>query len=82
MAKAEALHWTSLEFSKDSPVPLRVSGQVVEAPRPSYPSSKPKRVDWDKLEAQVKKEEKEEKLDGDAALNKFFQDIYKDADED
>lgn len=23
---------------------------------PSYPSSKPKRVDWDKLEAQVKKE--------------------------
>ena len=76
-------------------------------------------VDWDKLEAQVKKEvclqsrccyfgfhycltsyenlrkfiwgstlwwfefqEKEEKLDGDAALNKFFRDIYKDADED
>lgn len=27
-------------------------------------------------------QEKEEKLDGDAALNKFFQDIYKDADED
>nr|GEZ01254.1 hypothetical protein [Tanacetum cinerariifolium] len=27
--------------------------------------------DWDKLEAQVKKEEKDEKLDGDAALNKF-----------
>jgi hypothetical protein len=27
-------------------------------------------------------QEKEEKLDGDAALNKFFRDIYKDADED
>ncbi|RWW45161.1 hypothetical protein BHE74_00049027, partial [Ensete ventricosum] len=25
---------------------------------------------------------KDEKLDGDAALNKFFQDIYRDADED
>lgn len=27
-------------------------------------------------------QEKEEKLDGDAALNKLFRDIYKDADED
>lgn len=27
-------------------------------------------------------QEKEEKLDGDAALNKFFRDIYHDADED
>lgn len=27
-------------------------------------------------------QEKDEKLDGDAALNKFFRDIYKDADED
>lgn len=27
-------------------------------------------------------QEKEEKLDGDAALNKFFQEIYADADED
>ncbi|EYU19596.1 hypothetical protein MIMGU_mgv11b019196mg, partial [Erythranthe guttata] len=26
--------------------------------------------------------EKDEKLDGDAALNKFFKDIYGDADED
>ncbi|MTV29212.1 hypothetical protein FTX61_28170 [Nitriliruptoraceae bacterium ZYF776] len=41
-----------------------------------------KTKDWDKLEAQVKKEEKDEKLDGDAALNKFFRDIYSDADEE
>jgi suppressor of G2 allele of SKP1 len=27
-------------------------------------------------------QEKEEKLEGDAALNKFFRDIYSDADED
>ncbi|KAI3419587.1 uncharacterized protein J3R85_013095 [Psidium guajava] len=83
LAKAEPLNWTSLEFSKDSTIPKTIT--VVSgtgSQRPSYPTSKPKRVDWDKLEAQVKKEEKEEKLDGDAALNKFFQDIYKDADED
>ena len=29
---------------------------VIGASRPTYPSSKPKRVDWDKLEAEVKKE--------------------------
>lgn len=80
------------------------------ARKPSYPSSKSK-TDWDKLEAEVKKEvphdgllplnplrflnpeshlpsspyilqEKEEKLDGDAALNKLFRDIFRDADDD
>ncbi|KAL7229857.1 hypothetical protein ACSBR2_008416 [Camellia fascicularis] len=71
LAKAEAIQWASLAFSKES-----------TTLKPIYPSSKPRRVDWDKLEAQVKKEEKEEKLDGEAALNKFFRDIYKDADED
>uniref|UniRef100_A0A1D1ZE83 Protein SGT1 B n=1 Tax=Anthurium amnicola TaxID=1678845 RepID=A0A1D1ZE83_9ARAE len=49
--------------------------------KPMYPSSK-SRTDWDKLEAHVKKEEKEEKLEGDAALNKLFRDIYRDADPD
>ncbi|CAL5364434.1 unnamed protein product [Camellia sinensis] len=81
LAKAEAIQWASLEFSKESTIPQRISVSS-GTQRPAYPSSKPRRVDWDKLEAQVKKEEKEEKLDGDAALNKFFRDIYQDADED
>lgn len=34
------------------------------------------------LDVFFKFQEKEEKLDGDAALNKFFGDIYKNADED
>ncbi|KAK4489597.1 hypothetical protein RD792_005409 [Penstemon davidsonii] len=81
LAKADATHWTSLEFSKDAVVSQKANVSSANS-KPTYPSSKPKRVDWDKLEAQVKKEEKEEKLDGDAALNKFFRDIYKDANED
>ncbi|KAL9268160.1 SGT1 homolog B-like protein [Drosera capensis] len=81
LAKAELIHWTSLEFVKENIVPQRINLPSA-AHKPAYPSSKPKAVDWDKLEAQVKKEEKDEKLDGDAALNKFFQDIYRDADED
>lgn len=81
LAKAQAIQWTSLEYTKDVAVPYKINVSTA-AQRPSYPSSKQRGVDWDKLEAEVKKEEKEEKLDGDAALNKFFQDIYRDADED
>ncbi|KAH0922578.1 hypothetical protein HID58_022596, partial [Brassica napus] len=44
--------------------------------RPTYPSSK-KVKDYDKLEA-----EKDDKLEGDAALNKFFREIYLNSDED
>ncbi|XP_008795025.2 protein SGT1 homolog [Phoenix dactylifera] len=82
LSKAEPITWTSLEFSDKRTVPQRINtSSVPMSKRPSYPSSKAK-IDWDKLEALVKKEEKEEKLDGDAGLNKVFQDMYRDADED
>ncbi|KAJ4954591.1 hypothetical protein NE237_011374 [Protea cynaroides] len=83
LVKAEAINWTSLEYTGEKTI-----SQKINAPsgtgtgRPSYPSSRTKVVDWDKIEAEVKKEEKEEKLEGDAALNKLFRDIYQDADED
>ncbi|KAJ0099719.1 hypothetical protein Patl1_20240 [Pistacia atlantica] len=70
-----------LLISLSTSIILATDFAVTGTQRPTYPSSKPTK-DWDKLEAQVKKEEKDEKLDGDAALNKFFQDIYADADED
>ncbi|XP_073297760.1 protein SGT1 homolog isoform X2 [Primulina huaijiensis] len=82
LAKAEAINWSSLEFSKNVAVVQKEIATSSGYQKPTYPSSKPKGVDWDKLEAQVKEEEKDEKLDGDAALNKFFRDIYKGADED
>ncbi|XP_019086103.1 PREDICTED: protein SGT1 homolog A isoform X2 [Camelina sativa] len=81
LAKADIITWPSLEHGK-GPVVLpkpNVSSEVSQ--RPAYPSSK-KVKDWDKLEAEVKKQEKDEKLEGDAALNKFFRDIYSNADED
>ena len=49
--------------------------------RPAYPSSK-KVKDWDKLEAEVKKQENDEKLEGDAALDKSLREMYSNADED
>jgi hypothetical protein len=39
-------------------------------------------VDWDKLEHELKAEEKGEKLEGEQALQKMFRDIYANADED
>ncbi|PSR91471.1 Protein SGT1 B like [Actinidia chinensis var. chinensis] len=81
LVKADAINWPSLEYNQEVAVPQRVNVSL-GSQRPTYPSSKPRTQDWDKLEAQVKKEEKEEKLDGDAALNKLFGDIYKNADED
>nr|KJB18798.1 hypothetical protein B456_003G069500 [Gossypium raimondii] len=77
LAKAEPIHWTSLEFSREVAVPQRVNVSSVSANQsPVYPSSKLKRVGWDKIEAQVKKEV------GWCSLNKFSRDIYQDADED
>ncbi|RCV26258.1 hypothetical protein SETIT_5G231100v2 [Setaria italica] len=69
LAKAEQVTWTTLDYSgRPKALPQKISTPAETAPRPSYPSSKSKK-DWDKLEAEVKKEEKDEKFDGDAALN-------------
>lgn len=82
LVKAESINWPSLEYSKETAVAPKVNVSSVGSQKPTYPSSMPKKMDWDKLEAQVKEEEKEEKLDGDAAVNRLFQDIYLSADED
>ncbi|CAO2204741.1 unnamed protein product [Urochloa humidicola] len=86
LAKAEpGAAWPSLEFTGKprlaAAAAAAAGGSGGGARRPSYPSSKG-RKDWDKIEAEVKKAEKEEKLDGDAAANRFFQDIFSNADED
>ncbi|KAK9672583.1 hypothetical protein RND81_12G110000 [Saponaria officinalis] len=81
LVKAEVTQWTSLEYNKDVTVAQKINVSTPVQRLPSYPSSK-HNIDWDRLEAQVKKEEKDEKLEGDAALNKFFRDIYSSADED
>lgn len=92
MRKCECLHWTSLESESNAPklkLPKDVSAP--SGPGPSgeqesvvhkYPSSSHYTRDWDKLAEDVKKEEKEEKPEGDAALNKLFQQIYTDGNDE
>ena len=43
-----------------------------------YPSSNQHPRDWDKVVANINEDEKNEKLEGDAALNQLFQQIYSD----
>ena len=47
-----------------------------------YPSSSHYTRNWDKIVTDIKKEEENEKPEGDAALNKLFQQIYSGANED
>lgn len=83
MRKCEMLHWDSLECKDEAPkqkLPKDVpspAGKTAEAVH-KYPSSSHHTRDWDKLVAEVKQDEKDEKPEGDAALNKLFQQIYLD----
>lgn len=77
LKKVDCIRWVALEGDATAPVPKAVPGATSsDAKVPSYPTSSSKKHDWDKIEAQLKAEEEDEKLEGDAALNKLFQKIY------
>ncbi|GFN75632.1 sgt1, suppressor of g2 allele of skp1 [Plakobranchus ocellatus] len=80
LKKSEGVQWKKLEGDPEEEaeiLPTAAAPNVQEPP--SYPSSSHYTRDWDKLAAEVTEEEKNEKLEGDAALNQFFQKIYADA---
>lgn len=88
MRKVDLLQWTSLE-GKENTKNLKILSNVIapeDQSKPNaihkYPTSSHYSRDWDKLVADVKKEEKEEKPEGDAALNSLFQQIYADGSEE
>ncbi|XP_062982048.1 protein SGT1 homolog isoform X2 [Elgaria multicarinata webbii] len=76
MKKPEAVRWEKLEGNEDSPN-LKQFTPVSDSML-LYPSSSHYTRNWDKLVGEIKEEEKNEKLEGDAALNKLFQQIYSD----
>ncbi|CAG9465489.1 unnamed protein product [Pedinophyceae sp. YPF-701] len=73
LAKADGSQWTDLQQggsgAQDDGIPLPWA-------------SKRRPGDWSKLESEIAAEEKDEQLEGDAALMKLFKNIYKDADDD
>lgn len=80
LKKREGVQWKKLEGEDTEILPVAAAPSATDAP--SYPSSSHYTRNWDKLAAEVTEEEKNEKLEGDAALNQFFQKIYADASDD
>ncbi|NXS20336.1 SGT1 protein, partial [Mystacornis crossleyi] len=74
MKKPEAVRWEKLEGQGESPKLKQFTPDTQHI----YPSSSHYTRNWDKLVVEIKEEEKNEKLEGDAALNKLFQQIYSD----
>lgn len=79
LKKNEGIQWAKLEGSSEEEVLVAPTANAPVDAKMAYPSSSHYAKDWDKIEAEVKEEEKNENLEGDAGLNSFFQKLYKDA---
>lgn len=85
LQKADAQRWTTLErsastaSSKPKACGRRACARAAApAPLTDDGGARPRQHDWDKLASEVAREEASEKLEGDAALQKLFQQIYRD----
>lgn len=85
LKKASNAHWQSLDAAGVhkgvSAMPFSTAAATTSSPpKPQYPSSSRRKVDWDEVDHQIKEELKDDP-DGDP-LQGLFQQIYAGADED
>ncbi|XP_053186382.1 protein SGT1 homolog isoform X1 [Scomber japonicus] len=71
MKKTDAIRWEKLEGEGQE-------SNIKHFNPTLYPTSSLHSCKWDKVVEDISEEEKNEKLEGDAALNKLFQQIYRD----
>ncbi|XP_018532953.1 protein SGT1 homolog isoform X1 [Lates calcarifer] len=71
MKKTDAIRWEKLEGEGQE-------SNIKHFNPHQYPSSSHYTCKWDKMVVDISEEEKNENLEGDAALNKLFQQIYSD----
>lgn len=72
LKKCEPIQWKKLNITSSE----LASRLKIQEKKPEYPTSSKKPKNWDKIAADIAAEEKDEKLEGDAALNKLFRDVY------
>ena len=87
MKKAEGIRWSSLETDNESHLASTTAANSKTDAKEDkvsrvYPTSASTPRDWDRLEKEVTEEEKQENMEGDGALNKLFQQIYSDGNEE
>jgi len=77
LAKDSQSKWLSLERNEASQL-NKISWDSAQGNKPEYPTSSKIKKNWDLIAKGIE----EDKLEGDAALNKVFQDIYGKGNED
>ncbi|ENN71648.1 protein SGT1 homolog [Dendroctonus ponderosae] len=76
LKKTECIRWEKLEGKPAENVKVVPQEHATELSHPpSYPTSK-KGKDWNQVEKEIKKQEEQEKPEGEEALNKLFKEIY------
>lgn len=79
MQKEEGIRWRNLQRDNEEAVKQFIPDSASDCSTVTkYPSSRQEKIDWDKLVVDLKKEEAEEKMEGEDALNQLFQKIYSD----
>lgn len=79
---AEDLNWRVLEISAAAGGITAIPAQAASTGTgPSYPSSSKVKKDWGKIDKELTNEMKDDKPEGDAALNGLFKQIYDKSDE-
>ncbi|CAF0754560.1 unnamed protein product [Didymodactylos carnosus] len=75
--KKDAIQWMTLDAKNKPQQPPAIMNKSTTGEKTSYPSSSLYRKDWNKVEAEIAKDEKENKEEVDA--NSIFSQLYKDA---